>query len=68
MAMLTTLSPEDLVLDELDSWPGLLALGVDPDAGTVLVLVSDEQDLGHALEALDDRGFSATLAGEEPPR
>ncbi len=58
------LSPEDLVLDELDSWPGLLTLELDPDAGTVLVLVSDDEDLAHALEALADRGFPARVADE----
>ena len=57
-------SPEDLVLDELDSWPGLLTLEVDPDAGTVLVLVTQEEDLAHAVEALNDRGFPAVLASE----
>jgi hypothetical protein len=58
------LSPEDLVLDELDSWPGLLTLELDPDAGTVSVLVRDEEDLAHALEALADRGFPARVADE----
>ncbi len=58
------LSPEDLVLDELDSWPGLLTLELDPDAGTVLVLVGDEEDLAYALEALADRGFPARVADE----
>jgi hypothetical protein len=58
------ISPEDLVLDELDSWPGLLTLEVDPDAGTVLVLVTREEDLAHAVKALSDRGFPAAVARE----
>lgn len=58
------ISPEDLVLDELDSWPGLLTLQVDPDAGTVLVLVTQEEDLAYAVEALNDRGFEAVVARE----
>jgi hypothetical protein len=58
-------SPEDLVLDEFDSWPGLLTLEAEPDAGAVLVLVSDEEDLAHALEALGDRGFPASVARED---
>jgi hypothetical protein len=59
------ISPEDLVLDELDSWPGLLTSGMDPDAGTVQILVSDEDDLAYALEALHDRGLPATVVDEE---
>jgi hypothetical protein len=59
-------SAVDLVLDELDSWPGLLTLEAAPDAGTVLVLVSDEEDLAHALDALGDRGFPASVAREDP--
>ena len=58
------ISPEDLVLDELDSGPGLLTLEVDPDAGTVLVLVTREEDLSYAVEALNDRGFEAVVVRE----
>jgi hypothetical protein len=57
-------SPEDLILDEFDSWPGLLTLEVNPDGGTVSVLVRDEEDLAHALEALADRGFPARVVDE----
>jgi hypothetical protein len=60
-------SPEDLVLDELDSWPGLLTLHVDPDAGTVLVRAEDEDDLRYAIEALNDRGMPTTVADQTRP-
>lgn len=57
-------SREDVLLEEIDSWPGLLALDVDPDQGTAVVLVTPghHDDLTAALEALGDRGLTATLA------
>lgn len=50
---------EEVLLEELDSWPGLLALDVDPERGvaTVLVTPGHEQDLTAAAEALADRGL-----------
>lgn len=51
---------EDLLVDELDSWPGLLVLEVDPDAGEVDVLLQPgSTDLAHALEALADLGLAS---------
>lgn len=65
-------SPDDKLLEELDSWPGLLVLEVDPDAATAVVLVpSGCDDLPAALEALADRGLSASVVrteGAAPPQ
>ncbi len=54
---------EDVLLEEVGSWPGLLALDVDPEQGTAVVLVSPghDDDLSAALEALGDRGLAATV-------
>lgn len=53
---------DDLLLEELDSWPGLLVLEVDPDAATAVVLVTPGcDDLPAALEALADRGLPASV-------
>ena len=53
----------DVLLEELDSWPGLLALDVDPERGVAAVLVTPghQADLTAALEALADRGLSAAV-------
>ncbi len=60
-------SREDLLLDELESWPGLLTLDVDPDAATVAVLVQPGcPHLGSALEALADRGLPARVLSDFP--
>jgi hypothetical protein len=65
-------SRDDLLLEELDSWPGLLVLEVDPDAATAVVLVpAGSEDLAAALEALADRGLPAavlTTEGHGHPR
>ncbi|MDP9435030.1 MAG: hypothetical protein M3P93_07485 [Actinomycetota bacterium] len=49
---------EDVLLEELDSWPGLLALDVDADRGVAAVLVTPGHrgDLTAALEALATAG------------
>lgn len=58
---------EDMLVDELDSWPGLLVLAVDPDAGEVDVLLQPgSTDLLHALEALGDLGLSAHVVSSSP--
>jgi hypothetical protein len=59
----------DVLLEEIDSWPGLLALDVDPEQGTAIVLVTPghEEDLVAALEALSDRGLAATVLPDLPP-
>jgi hypothetical protein len=56
-------SRDDILLEEIDSWPGLLVLDVDPELGTAVVLVTagHDQDLSAALEALGDRGMAATV-------
>jgi hypothetical protein len=57
---------EDAVIDELDSWSGLLTLDVDVDAGTATVLVQPAcPDLEHALAAIADRGMSATVVSDD---
>lgn len=58
-----TTAREDVLLEELDSWPGLLTLEVDPERGIAVILVSPGHDdaLLTALEALDDRGVAATV-------
>jgi hypothetical protein len=57
----------DVLLEELDSWPGLLTLDVDPDSRTAVVLVTPGcQDLPAALDALADRGLPAKVARSSP--
>jgi hypothetical protein len=60
---------DDVLLEEIDSWPGLLALDVDPEQGTAVVLVSPghDDDLTAALEALSDRGLAPTVLPDLPP-
>jgi hypothetical protein len=63
------LTREDLLVEELDSWPGLLTLDVDPEAGTAAVLVSrGSADLEHALQALADQGLHAQVLRDQPAR
>jgi hypothetical protein len=59
-------SRDDVLLEEIDSWPGLLALDVDPEKGTAAVLVTPghDEDLSAALEALSERGLPATVLQE----
>ncbi|MDP9444120.1 MAG: hypothetical protein M3P83_07165 [Actinomycetota bacterium] len=59
----------DVLLEEIDSWPGLLALDVDPEQATAVVLVSPghDDDLSAALEALADRGLAAVVLPDPPP-
>jgi hypothetical protein len=54
---------DDVLLEEIDSWPGLLALDVDPERALAVVLVSPghDDDLSAALEALTDRGLPAAV-------
>lgn len=61
---------EDVVLQELDSWPGLLVLDVDAEQGvaTVLVTPGHEEDLAAAVEALAQRGPAASAIGGIPRR
>jgi hypothetical protein len=33
-------SRDDILLEEIDSWPGLLVLDIDPERGTEVVLVT----------------------------
>lgn len=56
-------SRDDVLVEEIDSWPGLLVLDVDPKQATAVVLVTDghDEDLSAALEALGDRGLAATV-------
>ncbi len=56
----------DVLLEELDSWPGLLALDVDPERGLAAVLVTPghQADLTAALEALADRGLAAAVVDD----
>jgi hypothetical protein len=56
-------SRDDVLLEEIDSWPGLLVLDVDPEQGTAVVLVTagHDEDLSAALEALGDDGLAATV-------
>ncbi len=54
---------EDVLLEEIDSWPGLLALDIDPEQGTAVILVTPghNDELSAALEALADRGLPAAV-------
>jgi hypothetical protein len=54
---------DDVLLEEIDSSPGLLALDVDPEQGMAVVLVSPghDEDLAAPLEALTQRGLVATV-------
>jgi hypothetical protein len=54
---------DDVLLEEIDSWPGLLVLDVDAERGTAVVLVTPghDEDLTAALEALGDRGLAASV-------
>ena len=62
-------SRDDVLLEELDAWPGLLVLEVDPDAATAVVLVAPgSQDLPAALEALAARGLPAGILPPEGER
>lgn len=54
-------SRDDLLFEELDSWPGLLVQEVDPDAATAVVLVPTGCDLPRVLEALADHGLPASV-------
>jgi hypothetical protein len=59
-------SRDDVLLEELDSWPGLLALDVDPERETAVVLITPGcEHLPEALEALADRGLAATVVQTE---
>lgn len=51
---------DDLVRDELDSWPAIVVSSLDLDAETVTVSIDpDRQDqLEYAAEALRDLGFT----------
>ena len=51
---------DDLVRDELESWPAIIVSSLDLDAETVTVSVDpDRQDqLEYAAEALRDLGFT----------
>ena len=57
---------EAVLLEELDTWPGLLALDVDPERGVTAVLVTPghDEDLTAALEALADRGLAAVVTDD----
>ncbi len=59
---------DDVLLEEIDSWPGLLALNVDPEHETAVVLVSPghDVDLSAALQALAGRGLAATVLHDAP--
>jgi hypothetical protein len=59
-------SRDDILLEEIDSWPGLLALDVDPEQATAVLLVTPghAEDLSAALQALQDRGLPATVLPE----
>jgi hypothetical protein len=61
-------SRDDILLEEIDSWPGLLALDVDPEKATAVLLVTPghDEDLSAALEALSERGLPATVLSESP--
>jgi hypothetical protein len=56
-------SRDDILLEEIDSWPGLLALDVDPEQATAVLLVTPGHDegLSAALDALNERGLAATV-------
>jgi hypothetical protein len=56
----------DILLEEIDSWPGLLALDVDPEQATAVLMVTagHDEDLSAALQALHDRGLPATVLRE----
>jgi hypothetical protein len=60
-------SRDDILLEEIDSWPGLLVLDIDPERGTAVVLVTPghDEDLTAAMEALGDRGLAATVPTDE---
>ncbi len=59
---------EDVLLEEIDSWPGLLALNIDPEQETAIVLVTPghEEDLAAVLGALSDRGLATTVLPDLP--
>ena len=61
---------EDILLEELDSWPGLVTLDVDPEQGvaTVLVTPGHGEDLTAAAEALADRGLPVVVMDDAPWR
>ncbi len=60
-------SRDDILLEEIDSWPGLLALDVDPEKATAVLLVTPghDEDLSAALEALSERGLPAAVLPED---
>jgi hypothetical protein len=60
---------DDVLLEELDSWPGLLALDVDPERGVAAVLVTPghDHDLTAALDVLADRGLPAAVIDDTRP-
>jgi hypothetical protein len=59
-------SRDDILLEEIDSWPGLLVLDVDPEkaAAAILVTPGHDEDLSAAVQALHDRGLPATVLQE----
>jgi hypothetical protein len=60
------LSRDDLLIDELDSWPGLRTVDVHPDDHTAVVLVGPGcQHLPDALDALKERGLPARVVHTE---
>jgi hypothetical protein len=61
-------SRDDMLLEGIDSWPGLLALDVDPEQATAVLMVTPghDEDLSAALQALHDRGLPATVLPEGP--
>jgi hypothetical protein len=55
-------APDDLIRDELDSWPGVRTLAVDLGARAVEVAVTDEAPaIAELVDALADRGIHASV-------
>jgi hypothetical protein len=58
------LAPDDVVRDELDSWPGVQVHAVDVFTGRIVVtLEEDAPEVEELLDALHDRGIEAHAAG-----
>ena len=60
-------SAEDAVRRELQSWPGVINVDIDPANGQAIVIVTgDRPDAADLLEAVESIGFPATLVGQSP--
>ncbi len=58
-------SADDALRRELQSWPGVVNVDIDPATGRAIVIVTrDRPDPADLLEAVESMGFPATLVGK----